>query len=267
MIGLLKEWGTLAIATIALVQPWLLGLWKTFVRKGMIDIHETGTIEVGYSGFGPTIALYGTLRAINRDQFVQNIELHVIKLKDSSRHKFEWGLFRSEKFTVGGKQETSLELPTGFMLTTAQPYRYNILFSDSLVQSEIRPLINELTNSWTKTLFDEGGRSATEQGVNPIGGLVQSQQVLKALYDKFSKQDVHIKAFTALDRLCYWEPGKYSLEMCVNTFRPSGSFVKQWSFELSREDSERLRLNAIIVILEICGRPFGQYNFANVKFN
>ena len=62
----LKGWGSLIIATVALVQPWMIALWKRFVRPGTIDIHETGTIEIGYSSFGPTIGLRGTLREIGR---------------------------------------------------------------------------------------------------------------------------------------------------------------------------------------------------------
>ena len=86
LTAFLKGWGSLIVAAVALVQPWVIGLWKKFFRPGTIDIHETGTIEVGYSGFGPTIGLRGTLRAVHRDQFVRDIQLAVAKLKDDSKH-------------------------------------------------------------------------------------------------------------------------------------------------------------------------------------
>lgn len=144
MIDFLKGWGSLIIAGIALIQPWLIATWKRFFRQGEIDIHETGGIELGYNNFGPTIGLNGTLRAANRDQFVRSISLTITKMKDNSRHTFEWGLFRSAKLSSSGTQEMSFELPSGFMLTTAQPHRYSIQFYDAMAYAEVRQHLDKL---------------------------------------------------------------------------------------------------------------------------
>src|SRR5438552_10322360 len=104
--GFLKGWGSLIVAVVALIQPWVIALWRRFFRPGTIDIHETGTIEVGYSGFGPTIGLRGTLRAVHRDQFVRDIQVAIAKVKDGSKHSFEWVVFRAEKLTSTGAERT-----------------------------------------------------------------------------------------------------------------------------------------------------------------
>jgi len=64
---LLSKYGTLIVAIIALIQPWVVYLWKKFVRKGEIKLYPTGSIEVGYSSYGPTIGLHGTFRCLNQD--------------------------------------------------------------------------------------------------------------------------------------------------------------------------------------------------------
>jgi len=38
----LKSYGTIIIATVALIQPWLLALWKKYFRQGKIEIYHTG---------------------------------------------------------------------------------------------------------------------------------------------------------------------------------------------------------------------------------
>ena len=50
---------------VAMAQPWAIGFWKRYIRRGTITPYVTGFIELGFSDFGPTIAIDGTLRALN----------------------------------------------------------------------------------------------------------------------------------------------------------------------------------------------------------
>src|SRR2546422_2957411 len=88
-----RAWATLAIAIVALILPGAIWAWSTYWRKGTVDVHETFTIEVGFSSYGPTIGMNGTLRAVHHDLFIRSIDLVVTKMKDSSRYAFEWLLF------------------------------------------------------------------------------------------------------------------------------------------------------------------------------
>src|SRR5712692_9330241 len=114
-------WAAIAavVAFAALVQPWIIGAWRRFVRRGTVDIYETGTIEVGFSAFGPSIGLMGTLRSRDRDMFVQSATLTVVKKDTAISHKFEWILFRNPKTVigpaVGQSAEVAVEAPSSFM--------------------------------------------------------------------------------------------------------------------------------------------------------
>lgn len=58
------------VAILALIQPWIFSLWNR--RKvGKLNIYPTGGIELGFSEFGPTLALQGTLACEIKDIFVQ----------------------------------------------------------------------------------------------------------------------------------------------------------------------------------------------------
>ena len=55
--------GPWIISAIALIQVWIFAMLKR-LKKPIIDIYESSNIEVGFSGFGPTLGLAGTLRVL-----------------------------------------------------------------------------------------------------------------------------------------------------------------------------------------------------------
>lgn len=251
LVPFLKGWGSLIIASVALVLPGAIALWKKFFRSGSVDIYETRLLDVSYGNWGPAIGLRGTLRAVHRDQFVRAIDLTVTKHKDGSTHHFDWILFRAEKITGLGAEDTSAEIASGFMLLTTQPHRYSILFSDTGHSAEMKPHIDALVEEWTTYRYSPGA----------IAALLQQ----KDIYAPFSTHGTHVNTWTALDRLMYWEPGKYSLEMRVHTTRPERTFTRDWVFELTKAESDRLRLNSVVLCHLACDQS-STYHFVNPSY-
>ena len=256
MKELLSKYGTLIVAIIALIQPWVVYLWKKFVRKGEIKIYPTGSIEVGYSSYGPTIGLHGTFRCLNQDVFVSSISLEIVKQKDKSTHSFDWGVFRSQKLTHKG-EEAEFELPYGFMLSTSQPKRYNIAFFDTMTRNEMQDKIQNLKEEWIKLLIKE----IQEKGI-------QDETIIsKKYYDEFSQAPIHVENYTNLYHLCYWESGKYDLLLRVYTSKPNRIFEERWELSLREEEVKAIRLNALKILQDTCGvKSYGQYNFAYAKY-
>ncbi len=135
---------SLIIAVTALVQPWLITLWKKFFRSPKIEIYPSGNLEIGYSGYGPTIGLHGTLHALHGDVFVKSIQLKVRRVQTNEEHWFAWAVFRSPVITFNPSESQPMELPAGFIVSQTQPHRYNIVFHDPDIQSEIRPYLEKL---------------------------------------------------------------------------------------------------------------------------
>jgi hypothetical protein len=257
----LKSWGTLSAAILALIQPWLLLAWRRLFRQGSVEIYETGTIEVGYSAFGATIGLHGTLRARDGDFFIRSARLEILKEKDQSRHCLDWGAFRSSKLVIGRPEEMTLELPAGFMLLATNPHRYNIQFHDVSLQDEIRPILDQLSAAWVKAIIDY----ISDPNLDPLSRDQEMRGSWPSVYALFSPSPEHVGAYTRLDRLCYWEPGRYRLTLHVETARPDRRFPRRWSFTLSENDCQSLRLNSLKIVQESCSQYFGQYNFAYVR--
>ncbi len=268
MADFISSYGVLIVAAIALLQPYIWALWKRYFRQGRIDTHETGYIEIGFSTIGPSIGLNGTLRSSYRDMFVQGIQLELEKQKDHSKHIFEWGIFRSEKIAISGEQQGTLELPSGFMLLTSSPRRFNIQFLDMQVQSEMRQVINKVSKEWwakirTELKPDELSLLWSQHASSSS----ELEDRLHDLYETFVQDHLHVSSYTTLDRKCYWEAGKYTLTFIVRTSKPDKSFERTWSFTLTEQDVQSIRLNIIKLLQDTCGRPsYGPYNFAYVKY-
>lgn len=254
----IRTYGTLILATYGVVQVWLIGLWKHFLWNGRLSIFKTGRLEVGYSNFGPTLALSGTLRAERKIVFVRETSITVTKQRDGSIHEFEWTAFRSSQLRIGAADPITIELPSGFNVSPEQPYRYHIFFSDRRTRQELEGPLVKVIQVWRQYLVSKAGQIA--QGVGAPG---QTPEALAHLYetDFFPNSTEHHEAWDVLSRRNYWEPGSYRLRFVVHTSAPDKDFVAEWTFALTEQDFQNLRLNAVATLREICV-GLSQYNFA-----
>ena len=93
----------------------------------------------------------------------------------------------------------------------------------------MRPVSDE----WTKAVVENSHRPFGEGVTKVPESAEELSRLLEAVqsgttYDTFSKTPVHVDAFANLDRLCYWEPGRYELKMTVETSRPERTFSRRW---------------------------------------
>jgi hypothetical protein len=219
------------VALVALAQPWIYWAYITYFRKGTLDVHRTGNIEVGFSTFGGTIGIQGTLRAVNRDLFVSRMEAKVVRESDNSTHTLEWGAFRPPVVLVGSS-DRPIEMPAGFLMQPTAPHRYNILFFDTRQQGELNERLTDLNRLWLNDLQTHN---------------VAPQDAL-ARYAIFNQTIQHVETYTAVDRLNYWQRGTYSLTVTIHTTRPNQVFTERYRFQLTDADAARLRLNAVSIL-------------------
>lgn len=247
MIEFIKSYGILILAIYGTIQVWFIALWKKYVRKGKISIYETGTIEIGYGTFGPTIGLNGTLRALNKDVFVKSIDLEVVREKDRAQHVFNWIAFRPPKIELAGTQPISMEIPAGFLVSPDSPHRFNIVFNDAGLLEEIRPLFNEYISEWLKVVEQLSKVWPPSVGVTPQPEIIAKQL---ELIEAFRKSPIRVETYTALDRKCYWEVGRYRLKINVRTSKPDKVFTNNYRFSITEADSKNLKLNVITMLEE-----------------
>ena len=245
----LKDYGVLILSIYGIVQYWIITAWIKLVHKGVVKIYEAGTIEIGYArNYGAIIGLNGTLRTLNKDIFVNEIYLRIIRLKDKAEHNFQWYAFRSPEINTVGTTPQAMELPAGFLISTKIPQRFNILFYDTKLAEEIKPLLTKHLSEWFKYVNKINNiKSSFPPNINNQE-IIQIQQ--NNIIEEFKKCPVYIDTYKELDRKCYWEAGKYELEISVSTSKPDKVFTEKYEFEITEEDAKNLKLNVITILEE-----------------
>ena len=249
---------TLALAIYGVIQIWLIALWNKYIRKGTINIYETGNIEIGYSNFGPTIGLNGTLRALNKDVFVRAINLLVVREKDKAQHIFQWMAFRPPKIDLAGSQPISMEIPSGFMISSNSPHRFNIFFNDNGCFGDIRYLFGVYISEWYKVV-----EQLTKIGLPPQLGITSPEIIVQrsGLIQNFEKSSIYSEMYAALNGRCYWESGDYRLTINVVTSKPDKVISNNYHFSITEDDSRNLKLNVVTMLRDPIANYLGDQNF------
>jgi hypothetical protein len=219
-------------------------------RRASIDVHPAGRVEIGFSTFGPTVGLQGTLQAIHRDAFVARSRVTIERVVDHLRHDFQWAVFRTQALFATGQQT---EIAAGFLLSVAAPRRFNIQFHDTETADNFRQSLIALQKLWMDYL------KANSIVLSDLPG----SQIRNA-YTAFSEAKLAeiTPLHQTIDRQFYWIPGTYSMRLEVQITRPTKLFAWNYDFTLTQADSDILRLNAIACLLATCNVPDVIFNFA-----
>lgn len=260
----IAQLGPWIISAIALIQVWLIALYRK-MRKPSVTIYESGNIELGYSTFGPTVGLWGTMRAPHKDAFVKRVSLQIVRLRDSSTHEFSWRFFRSSAIAINKSDPIRLEIVSSFLLTQNEPLKYNIVFVDEGFISENSPKVGYIPAKWMEFRNQKIKELESEHDSAIISSLISNPLLNEAIFDEFFKTEEVVRAYTILDRAFYWEEGDYKLSINVECSQPDQTFRKDLTFSLSREDVESLRLNSIPTLRALCGLD-AVWNFAYPEY-
>ncbi len=253
--GELATAATAVIAFAGLLRPEIAGLLRRW--RAIIDLHPAGNIEIGFSNFGPTVGMQGTLRAVNGDEFVSFARIIIERVADHLRHEFDWAIFRPQAFSTATIPQQTFEIAAGFYLNMSAPRRFNIQFHDSATADKFRQSISEVRGLWMEHLRKRGIVLANT-----------SPNDIREEYNTF--HDDYLKSIAPLhqsiEREFYWNEGPYWMTVELKTTRPEKKFTFEYKFSVAAADSELLRLNAIACLVAGCDVPDVVFNFAYLPY-
>jgi len=216
-------------------------------QKTQLSIYLSKTVEVGYTHYGPTLALSGNLSARHKVALVHDMTVELKRQSGAGRRQFGWLAFRPHTFKVGSSLGIDLKMASRFMVSPAEAYHFNILFSDHDSYARMNAVINLIKNEWN-TL------AAFHRGKNP-------QANLSDLFPEFLQKPHIAQANEQLQTVSIWEPGEYAMTVHVITENPQQVFTSSQKFALSKPDVETLRTNVPAILADICGRTAVEYKF------
>jgi hypothetical protein len=231
---------------VAIAQPWLIALWKNHIRQGRIQSYVSGFLEIGFGQYGPTLAIDGTLRGINRDIFVKSSRVILTSTEDNSQHEFEWAAFRPHRIPITPSTNTErfIETASGFMITPDTPKRICIFFSDSQTREKVYSKLNSAYNTFRELRFNEKYSVLNQTWLDQT----EMNKLRMELAEEYRNHVDHINAYTEIDRTFYWKSGKYIIELQIKSARPDKTFCQKWEIEITEDQSKQLRLNTVIMI-------------------
>lgn len=244
--------GTLIVALLALARPEIanaLGKWTN-----EIDLYPATRFEIGFSDFGPTVGINGSLRAVGNEQLIKSIKLQVIRNRDNATHSFEWTAFR--KINLIQQDKSEVDAASAFVVRKNDSKNVNILFHDVETQAMFKDEVLDLRNVFFKHCQANKIRLDLLDGDQWWGVNKQFEG---------ENKEYSLRVYNTINNAFYWEGGKYEVEVTISTDRPSKTFRSFFNFHLSPEDSDSLKLNVICLMNAACYQPAYQFNFAHVR--
>lgn len=257
----IQTYGALILSIYATIQVWAIALWKK-LRKGKIDIFETGWIEVGFAGFGPIITLTGTFRARRKDVFVQEVAIYLTRESDDATFALGWIAFKAPQIKLGDPMATTVELPSGINVRVDQPMRYSIVFCDKKIQSQINRKFSSVFNEWKQLLLQK--REKTQRALrNPN---TTEDTLAEQYFTEFVKTSEATQSALEFHAKTNWlQSGMYRIKVEVKASSPDKTFSEEWMFSLDDELSSGLRANSLATLRELClGKV--EYYTANLEY-
>ncbi len=261
----LKDYGGHILGFLGLAQLWVVALWRRFFSRGRLNLYETAAIEIGFSSFGPTIALLGTLRALNKDMFVQRMKVRVIRSHDKAEHTFTWRAFRPSAVVLTASPPSSLEVAGSFLVSLAAPRQYNVFFASAVFAAQYEPHVQPLRDAWRAFLEERIRQLDPTLQAARRAAVVANPALLGDDFNEFIRAGHATNLHTAISNGFFWHAGDYQLEFTIDTDTQLAATMRHWRFSLTAQDEQNLRLNVVTLIRELCYLPV-VYNFAYKEY-
>lgn len=257
----IKDYSAHILGFLALIQVWLIAFWNKWIVKGRVEFYPSANIEIGYSAFGSTIGLPGTLRALDKESFLINMTLKSKRNEDSKTHELIWRAFRSSTFSPKTMQPEYLEMATSFTLHSSTPKPIHVFFSSSQFASEYISKAEKLKREWSNYCLQNASKLMKE-----YTSILEKTLVSETMFLKFAKDSITLKRILEkVNEEFYWKSGNYVIDLNINCAPPVGTIKYSWYFDITDDDEDKLRKNIFLLLKEICGIQV-QYNFIYKKF-
>ncbi|MGE0668950.1 MAG: hypothetical protein AB7O49_20550 [Sphingomonadales bacterium] len=245
----MEDWLGLTIALIALVQPWLLYAYRELVQRGTRQLFPTGAIELGFSAYGSTLAIGGTLLAKHKSQIIRYFSVEIVRSEgDGPQIPFIWLLSRENQISgtisQGVQNLVSLKPQQALYIKSEEPQSFQIVFSDKDITENMQANVIALQNEW---------RAIPE---------VERQKYLKEDFTEFVENEVVKSFLNRLSSRLYWRKGRYHIHLKLHAEGGrSQSSSHTYEFAVTAEEEKIFLSNMLITLAEgVTGQSL-QYQF------
>lgn len=237
----------LLLSALALFLPLLKYFYNRYFRKIKISFYPSGRMTVYFNKSGPYVSIGGVYEVKHKPAVIREVTAQIVRKTDQATLNLSWSTFSSPIVTKkAGGYETTFE--------TAHPFK--------LDANALGPAFIEFENTTEDIakLIEETTTPVFWKSMNIIIPPGNIPSAIQELRDSTEARD----AFISINDLFFWKPSKYDL--ILNTKYNTSTDVTRYSFELSEEESNKLRTNINSIIEEsIAHRCGGNTLFQSIR--
>lgn len=206
------------IATLALLQPWIIKLWDRFFRKLRINFIPSAKIKLYYNRSGAYIYLGGVIEAKNKAAVVKDIAAKVVRKKDKAELILDWSSFMIPVFqSVGGNAVTTNEIARPFKVEAGSLYPVFIEFASTNIEES-----NRLAEIY-KTIASE------------LAGIMRPNMTIDQAKCALTNSNNYQTLRDELLQNFYWKADDYEIELIIAY---NDTKIQQYKFKFSIDSNE-----------------------------
>lgn len=231
---------------LVMLSQFFINTVLKLIAKPKLAIYPAGAIEIGFSDFGPTVTLFGTLQTTRKDAFVTEIRTTVQHVESDTTHALTWRVFKPYTFGLHPNRDTiQFEPVSAFLLQVAAPFKYNTIFVDDEFVAAQLGQAEAVVDSW-----GEYQESAAADQPHAAGALVNTATTASTPFEVFYRQPQIQQIAHHWQEQMYWQAGTYQLTIHVD-YGPETVQSSTYRFTLTAEDIATLQDNAKLIIANL----------------
>lgn len=187
------------LAVVALIQPWIITMWKKFFKPLKVTFIPSAKIKLYYNRSGAYIYLGGVIEAKNRPAVIKDISVKVIRQSDKAELAMDWSSFMVPVFqSVGGNSVTTSEIARPFMIGANGLNPIFVEFANADIQViDHLSKIHEKLKLESRRIFNTN--TPFDQAKNQLQTMPEYQAFREELLENF-----------------YWKISDYKIELTIN---------------------------------------------------
>ena len=234
---------TAIVAVAAFLRPDVERWWRRY--RGDLWFKGKDKLEIGFGQFGPHIGLFGSLISFKADFCVGDMDLKVVRLKDSKTHSFNWQLIGALKLSQEVLRDS--DVSASFWLRQDETRSVSLYFMDIETRSEFEKLMEPLKSDFFKFCQTKG---IVLNGIAP-------DMWVSTFEDYRNQSPIPADVYHKLTRLHYWQEGSYQIELTLRCIYPSKTKRVVGRFAITAMAAETTETNVISTMNVSLGSPKG----------
>jgi hypothetical protein len=212
-------------------------------------------MEIGFSGFGPTLGVVGTLNNEHARSLITKMRIH-LKTTGGNEEIVLAPIFNRERAinsALAGGEEARGKIWLPFLIEADVAIPFDILFRNDAAAGALTSTGSNLEQAWASyanAKLQENERALSDPDQNTMQAKVAAY--LTGLYNASGEEDFIVTARREMSDAFAWQAQAYEARLEVEVLDCHRTFSRSFQFAVSDDQRQRLAANIDQIIAMVC---------------